>query len=148
MIPKPVDTYSNNIREITSHLSTPMDPSYSNFAEHWDKIIFKIIKDPSGKIPTKLLKTELDIKVFDNTNQLGDLKQKIRDFFVRSRYWFVNDGVQTPVVVIDPTMESFHTLTEMESKNLVIEIIDVKYSTMFVSSLIHIDESTKIESSS
>jgi len=47
---------------------------------HWDKIIFQILRDPSGTINPNYLKTPLDIKVLDDPEKVANLVAKVRNF--------------------------------------------------------------------
>lgn len=83
--------------------------------QHWDKIIFKIIRDPSGQIPLSLLKTELDIKVLDNPIKVADVKGKVRDYLTTGR-------------IVEPQGINIPPLTAAEASALQIEIVDVEYA--------------------
>jgi len=80
------------------------------FSVHYDKIIFQILRDPSGVIPPNFLKTELDIKVVDFLDEVADIKQKVRNFLIAHG------------IGLAPTLDP-----DVVSK-LKIDIIDVEYA--------------------
>jgi hypothetical protein len=78
-------------------------------AEHWNKIEFRINTDPTGKVPSSMINTELE--VIERVNHIGVLN--VKDIVRGS---IVNEpGVLLP------------QLTYEESSQLGIEIIDVEY---------------------
>jgi len=69
--------------EATENGTTPSSTPVSCLPEevkHWDKIIFQILRDPSGEIMSQYLKTPLDIKVLDDPNKAANLVKKVRNF--------------------------------------------------------------------
>ena len=90
------------------------------WVHHWDKIIFQIIRDPSGTVAPSHLKTPLDIKVEDNPNNVANIDTKIRDFLK------VHDGLLT----VPGT-----TLSDPVIDNLKIDIIDVEYAIVCTTSM-------------
>jgi len=96
----------------------PPLPEPACIIEHWDKIIFEILRDPSGKIPHEFLKTQLDIKVLDKPGSVADIQHKVTDVLVT-----------TPLV--DPASHEgvvFPELSDDEVGNLKLNIIDVEYA--------------------
>jgi hypothetical protein len=78
-------------------------------AEHWNKIVFRITTDPTGKVPNSMINTELE--VIERVNHIGVLN--VKDIVRGS---IVNEpGVLLP------------QLTYEEAPQLGIEIIDVEY---------------------
>jgi len=86
-----------------------------------DKIIFQINRDPSGKLDKALQKTELDIKVLDDPETIADIKEKVRVF------------LKDDPLMVPQNNNPFDLLTETDIDNLVLEIIDVEYTTQCVS---------------
>jgi len=85
--------------------------------KHWDKIIFQILRDPSGTVDPSNLKTPLDIKVLDDPNSVANIDSKIRDF--------IKDFPRS--IAVPGT-----TLTEDAVDKLKIDIIDVEYAIVCV----------------
>ena len=85
--------------------------------KHWDKIIFQILKDPSRVVDPSNLKTPLDIKVLDDPNIVANIDSKIRQF-IKDHPGSLN----VPGTV----------LTEDEVDKLKIDIIDVEYAIVCV----------------
>ena len=78
-------------------------------AEHWNKIVFRITTDPTGKVPSSMINTELE--VIERVNHIGVLN--VKDIVRAS---IVNEpGVLLP------------QLTFEEALQLGIETIDVEY---------------------
>jgi hypothetical protein len=77
-------------------------------AEHWNKIVFRIATDPTGKVPSSMINTELE--VIERVNHIGVLN--------------VKDIVRASIV-IEPGL--LPQLTYEEASQLGIEIIDVEY---------------------
>ncbi len=84
--------------------------------EHWDKIIFQILRDPSGTINPNYLKTPLDIKVLDDPTSVANLVAKVKQFIATNGIAVV-DGVD-----FDPTIVP----------QLKIDIIDVEYAIVCI----------------
>ena len=103
-------------------LMPPTPPEPACIVEHWDKIIFEILRDPSGKIPHEFLKTQLDIKVLDKPGFVADIQHKITDVLITG----------PPV---DPASHEgvvFPTLNDDEAGNLKLNIIDVEYAIVCI----------------
>lgn len=103
----------------TEHVPPP-EPAC--ITEHWDKIIFEIVRDPSGKIPHEFLKTELDIKVLDKPGFVADIRHKITDVLVTG----------PPVDPASHEDAVFPTLSGDEAGNLKLNIIDVVYAIVCI----------------
>ena len=83
---------------------------------HWDKIIFQILKDPSGTVNQDYLKTPLDIKVEDDPTSVANIVAKVKQFIV------ANGIAVVPGTTFDPTIVD----------KLKIDIIDVEYAIVCV----------------
>ena len=90
----------------------------TTWVHHWDKIIFQIVKDPSGTVPAEYLKTPLDIKVEDNPDKAANLVMKVRQFMF-------DHGIAKlgPVDSTDPDDITFANINAVK-----IDIIDVEYA--------------------
>jgi len=97
----------------TEHVPPP-EPAC--ITEHWDKIIFQILRDPSGTINPNYLKTPLDIKVLDDPTSVANLVAKVKQFIAANGIAVV-DGVD-----FDPTIVP----------QLKIDIIDVEYAIVCI----------------
>ncbi len=86
--------------------------------QHWDKIVFKISKDPNGVIDPAYLKTPLDIKVLDDPGEVANIDAKVRDFI--NTHGIAN---------ISPPLPGT-TLTVADQ--LKIKIVDVEYAIICV----------------
>ena len=86
--------------------------------QHWDKIVFEILKDPNAVIDPAYLKTPLDIKVLDNPSKVASLDVKVRDFIN-------SHGIANILAPVPGT-----TLTVADQ--LKIDIIDVEYAIICV----------------
>ncbi|MDQ4015884.1 MAG: hypothetical protein M3136_09015 [Thermoproteota archaeon] len=78
-------------------------------AEHWNKIVFRITTDPTGKVPSSMINTELE--AIERVNHIGVLN--------------VNDIVRGSIVNEPGVL--LPQLTYEEASQLGIEIIDVEY---------------------
>ncbi len=78
-------------------------------AEHWNKIVFRITTDPTGKVPSSMINTELE--VIERVNHIGVLN--------------VNDIVRGSIVNEPGVL--LPQLTYEEASQLGIEIIDAEY---------------------
>ncbi len=97
----------------TEHLPPPEPVCIT---QHWDKIIFQILRDPSGTINPNYLKTPLDIKVLDDPTSVANLVAKVKQFIAANGIAVV-DGVD-----FDPTIVP----------QLKIDIIDVEYAIVCI----------------
>ncbi len=97
----------------------PGDPATGTggIVQHWDKIVFQIVRDPSGTIDPTYLKTPLDIKVLDDPIEVANLDLKVRDFMTVHGI-----PVVPPGTTFDPTIVP----------QLKIDIIDVEYAIVCV----------------
>ncbi len=93
-----------------------------NEVKHWDKIIFQILRDPSGVIMSQYLKTPLDIKVLDEPSLVANIDAKIRDFII------VHGIANVPP--FDP--DDPDNITDEIVAKLKIDIIDVEYAIVCV----------------
>jgi len=100
----------------TEHVPPP-EPAC--ITEHWDKIIFEILRDPSGAIDPKYLKTPLDIKVLDDPEKVANLVMKVRTFI--NTHGIANIPAPPPD---DPPL----TVADQ----LKIDIIDVEYAIVCI----------------
>jgi len=90
----------------------------ATWEHHWDKIIFQIVRDPSGTVPAEYLKTPLDIKVEDNPDKAANLVMKVRQFM--SDHGIAGLG---PVDLTDPDDINIANI-----KAVKLDIIDVEYA--------------------
>jgi hypothetical protein len=79
-------------------------------AEHWNKIVFRITSDPTGRIDSNLINTELEILERVNDGAVLNLKDIVRYSIV------TEPGMLLP------------QLTFEEADRLEIEIMDVEYA--------------------
>ena len=86
--------------------------------QHWDKIVFEILKDPNAVIDPAYLKTPLDIKVLDDPEEVAHLDAKVRDF------------INTHGIANIPPPLPGTTLTVADQ--LKIKIVDVEYAIICV----------------
>ncbi len=100
--------------EFTTEHVPPPEPVC--ITEHWDKIIFQILKDPSGTINPNYLKTPLDIKVLDDPTSVANLVAKVKQFIA------ANGIAVVPGTTFDPTIVP----------QLKIDIIDVEYAIVCI----------------
>ena len=98
----------------------PPTPEPECITEHWDKIIFQILRDPSGILDKALQKTELDIKVLDDPEKIADIKEKVRVF------------LKNDPDIVPQGGNPFDLLTGPDVDNLVLEIIDVEYAIVCI----------------
>jgi len=103
----------------TEHVPPP-EPAC--ITEHWDKIIFEILKDPSGTINPNYLKTPLDIKVLDDPTSVANLVAKVRGF--------IEDHGIANVPPFDPADPD--NITDEIVAKLKIDIIDVEYAIVCI----------------
>ena len=85
-------------------------------AEHWDKIIFQILRDPSKTINPDYLKTPLDIKVLDDPTSVANLVVKVKEFIAANGIAVVSGTTFDPTIV----------------PQLKIDIIDVEYAIVCI----------------
>jgi len=100
------------------HCIEPIPPTSEPacIPEHWDKIIFQILRDPSGTINPNYLKTPLDIKVLDDPTSVANLVAKVKQFIA------ANGIAVVPGTTFDPTIVP----------QLKIDIIDVEYAIVCI----------------
>jgi hypothetical protein len=115
--PPPTNVTTNqtggNRSETTNRISVQIQPpgctSISD-AEHWNKIVFRITSDPTGRIDSSLINTELEVLERVNDGAVLNVKDIVR-------YSIVNEpGILLP------------QLTFEEADQLEIEILDVEYA--------------------
>ncbi|MDQ4013596.1 MAG: PKD domain-containing protein [Thermoproteota archaeon] len=102
-----------NQSEVSNRISVQIQPpgctSISD-AEHWNKIVFRITSDPTGRIDSSLINTELEILERVNDGAVLNVKDIVR-------YSIVNEpGTLLPQLTFD------------EVEQLEIEILDVEYA--------------------
>jgi PKD domain len=102
-----------NRSEISNRISVQIQPpgctSISD-AEHWNKIVFRITSDPTGRIDSRLINTELEVLERVNDGAVLNVKDIVL-------YSIVNEpGTLLP------------QLTFEEADQLEIEILDVEYA--------------------
>lgn len=114
----------NELLEIHCEFNTehvpPPEPAC--ITEHWDKIIFEIVRDPSGTINPNYLKTPLDIKVLDDPTSVANLVAKVRGF--------IEDHGIANVPPFDPADPD--NITDEIVAKLKIDIIDVEYAIVCI----------------
>ena len=93
-------------------------PDIETFVHHWDKIIFQIVRDPSGDVPAEYLKTPLDIKVEDDPNSAANIVMKIRQFMFD--HGIAGLGPADPTDLNDPETAAINAVK--------LDIIDVEYA--------------------
>ncbi len=99
--------------------SDPTNPDAGGIVQHWDKIIFQIVRDSSGSIDPSWLKTPLDIKVLDDPGSVAHLDAKIRGFI---------DKHPSSIPTIDGTILDADAVAKLK-----IDVIDVEYAIVCVS---------------
>jgi hypothetical protein len=102
-----------NRSEVSNRISVQIQPpgctSISD-AEHWNKIVFRITSDPTGRIDSSLINTELEVLERVNDGAVLSVKDIVR-------YSIVNEpGILLPQLTFD------------EVEQLEIEILDVEYA--------------------
>jgi PKD repeat protein len=102
-----------NRSEVSNRISVQIQPpgctSISD-AEHWNKIVFRITSDPTGRIDSSLINTELEVLERVNDGAVLSVKDIVR-------YSIVNEpGILLPQLTFD------------EVEQLEIEIMDVEYA--------------------
>jgi PKD repeat protein len=102
-----------NRSEVSNRISVQIQPpgctSISD-AEHWNKIVFRITSDPTGRIDSSLINTELEVLERVNDGAVLNVKDIVL-------YSIVNEpGILLP------------QLTFEEADQLEIEILDVEYA--------------------
>jgi hypothetical protein len=101
-----------NRSEVSNRISVQIQPpgctSISD-AEHWNKIVFRITSDPTGRIDSSLINTELEVLERVNDGGVLNLKDIVR-------YSIVTEPGILP------------QLTFEEADRLEIEIMDVEYA--------------------
>jgi hypothetical protein len=114
--PPPTNVTTNqtggNRSEVSNRISVQIQPpgctSISD-AEHWNKIVFRITSDPTGRIDSSLINTELEVLERVNDGGVLNLKDIVR-------YSIVTEPGILP------------QLTFEEADRLEIEIMDVEYA--------------------
>jgi hypothetical protein len=98
---------------ISNRISVQVQPpaacSTGSDAEHWNKIVFRITSDPTGRIDSSLINTELEVLERVNDGAVLNLRDIVR-------YSIVNEPGILP------------QLTFGEADMLEIEILDVEYT--------------------
>jgi hypothetical protein len=106
--PRPGGNQSETSNRISVQIQPPGCTSISD-AEHWNKIVFRITSDPTGKIDSSLINTELEVLERVNDGGVINLKDIVR-------YSIVNEPGILPQLTFD------------EVEQLEIEILDVEYA--------------------
>jgi PKD repeat protein len=106
--PIPGGNRSETSNSISVQIQPPGCTSISD-AEHWNKIVFRITSDPTGRIDSSLINTELEVLERVNDGAVLNVKDIVR-------YSIVNE----PGILPQLTLE--------EADQLEIEIIDVEYA--------------------
>ena len=107
--PIPGGNRSETSNRISVQIQPPGCTSISD-AEHWNKIVFRITSDPTGRIDSSLINTELEVLERVNDGAVINLKDIVR-------YSIVNEpGTLLPQLTFD------------EVEQLEIEIMDVEYA--------------------
>ena len=97
---------------ISNRISVQLQPpacSTGSGSEHWNKIVFRITSDPTGRIDSSLINTELEVLERVNDGAVINVKDIVR-------YSIVNEPGVLP------------QLTFGEADRLEIEILDVEYT--------------------
>jgi len=115
-MPKAEASHTNTDRICTQSDDGTTD--VATWVHHWDKIIFQIVRDPSGTIPAEYLKTPLDIKVEDNPDRAANIVMKVRQF--------MEDHGIAGLGPVDPTNPDDITIANIKAVKL--DIIDVEYA--------------------
>jgi hypothetical protein len=111
-VPRNGTTPDGNRSSITNRISVQIQPpacTSASDSEHWNKILFRITSDPTGRIPINLINAELE--VLERVNDGGVIN--LRDIV---RYSIVNEPGVLP------------QLTREEVDMLEIDILDVEYA--------------------
>lgn len=101
-----------NQTEIINRMSVQIEPpgcTSSTNGEHWNKIVFRITGDPTGRIDSSLINTELEVLERVNDGGVINLKDIVR-------YSIVTEPGILPQLTFD------------EVEQLEIEILDVEYA--------------------
>ncbi len=102
-----------NQSEVSNRISVQIQPpgctSISD-AEHWNKIVFRITSDPTGRIDSSLINTELEVLERVNDGAVLNVKDIVRYSIV------TEPGILLPQLTFD------------EVEQLEIEILDVEYA--------------------
>jgi PKD repeat protein len=106
--PTPGGNRSETSNRISVQIQQPGCTSISD-AEHWNKIVFRITADPTGRIDSSLINTELEVLERVNDGAVLNLKDIVR-------YSIVNEPGILP------------QLTFEEADRLEIQILDVEYA--------------------
>lgn len=105
-------TPDGNRSSIINRISVQIEPALctsASDAEHWNKIVFRITSDPTGRIPSDLINTELEVLERVNDGGVINLQDIVR-------YSIVNEPGALP------------QLTFEEVGLLEIDILDAEYA--------------------
>lgn len=94
----------------------------NQYGDHWNKVVFKIVGDPSGKIPKQHMNTLLEIVYLIDPSTIVNVKEMVK--------YTMTTSTTSSYIPIVPSTQAFALLTSDEIQNLDIKIVDIEYAVI------------------